>query len=38
MRGEKDSDGGDSLRVAIIWFAAAEALVIAAALFYKLSR
>jgi len=38
MRGEKDSDGGDSLRAAIICFAVVEALFIAAALFYKLSR
>ena len=38
MKGEKDSGGRDSLRTAIIWFAVVEALVIAAALFYKLSR
>ena len=38
MRDEKDSGGDRSLRRAIIWFAVVEALVIAAALFYKLSR
>lgn len=35
---EKDSDGREGLRRAIIWFAVVEALVIAAVIFYKLSR
>ena len=34
----QDDDGRKSLRRAIIWFAVVEALVIAAVLFYKLSR
>lgn len=38
MKDEHDSGGGDGLRRAIIWFAVVEAVVIAAALFYKLSR
>jgi hypothetical protein len=38
MKGEKDSGNDNSLRRAIIWFAVVEALVIAAVLFYKLSR
>ena len=38
MKDERDSRGGGSLRRAIIWFAVVEALVIAAALYYKLSR
>ena len=38
MTDEKDSDGRASLRRAIIWFAVVEALVIAAVIFYKLSR
>jgi hypothetical protein len=38
MGDEKDSGGGDTLRRAIICFAVAEALLIAAMLFYKLSR
>jgi hypothetical protein len=35
---EQDSEGRKSLRRAIIWFAVVEAVVIAAAIFYKLSR
>jgi hypothetical protein len=38
MKDESDSGGGNSLRRAIIWFAVVEALVVAAVLFYKLSR
>ena len=34
----QDDEGRKSLRTAIIWFAVVEALVIAAALYYKLSR
>ena len=38
MNEGQDDGGRRSLRAAIIWFAVVEALVIAAALFYKLSR
>ena len=38
MKDEQDSRDGNGLRRAIIWFAVVEALVIAAALFYKLTR
>ena len=38
MNEEQDDQGRKSLRTALIWFAVVEALVIAAALFYKLSR
>lgn len=33
-----DDEGRKSLRRAIIWFAVVEAVVIAAVIFYKLSR
>ena len=38
MDEERDDGGRKGLRTAIIWFAVVEALVIAAVLFYKLSR
>lgn len=38
MNEEQDDEGRKSLRTAIIWFAVVEAVVIAAVLFYKLSR
>lgn len=34
----QDDGGRKSLRRAVIWFAVVEALVIAAVIFYKLSR
>jgi cytochrome c-type biogenesis protein CcmH/NrfF len=38
MSEEQQYEGRKSLRTAIIWFAVVEALVMAAVLFYKLSR
>lgn len=38
MNEKQDDEGRKSLRAAVIWFAVVEALVIAAALLYKLSR
>ncbi len=38
MSEQDDDEARKSLRRAIIWFAVVEALVIAAVIFYKLSR